>query len=229
MLRTLLLHFTAYLFAVAPAFGATECRSIFEDEMTDIRVLTNDFNTDRTMADYKEVFYTQLSPLLKRLQGPENVWIDMGAGSAAAQISFLGRKNYFKGLESLPRLKAVAYRYPGKPERLQNIEKKFGGAFQYIEGKQTPETIREMDKADLITDVVGIATYYEKPNADYSESALEITKAYIDILKPSGTLLIHPYMNRPEQFPVEYLNQIDFKVIEILEGGQSLMITKKNQ
>ncbi|MNT54056.1 hypothetical protein D3C72_1911900 [compost metagenome] len=81
----------------------------------------------------------------------------------------------------------------------------------------------------MITDVVGIASYYEKAGVPFSQNALEITKAYIDMLKPGGVLLIHPYMNSPETFPAEYRRQVDFEIVELLEGGQSLMITKKLQ
>jgi hypothetical protein len=228
-LRSLLVHLVVYFIGIVPAFGAAmECRAIFDDQEVSVQIQRNAFNTERTMTDYKEVFYRKLSSVLKRLQGPDKVWADMGAGSALAQLAFLKNKFQTRGFQNLPTIRAYAYKYPGKEERLQTIEAKYKGAFQYIEGKQSPETIRELEKADLITDVVGIASYYEKANSKFPEDALEITKAYIDMLKPGGTLLIHPYMNHREQFPTEYLRQIDFEVVDLLEGGQSLMITKKN-
>jgi predicted methyltransferase len=205
-----------------------ECRAVFDDQEVSVQIQRNDFNTERTMTDYKEVFFRKLSPLLKKLQGPNMVWADMGAGQGLAQLTFLKNRVAAKGFENLPTVRAYAFKYPLQEKHLQAIEKKYRGAFQYIEGKQSPETIRELDKVDLITDVVGIATYYKKAGSAFPADALEITKAYIDMLKPGGVLLIHPYMTGAELFPAEYLKQIDFEVVKILEGGESLMITKKN-
>ncbi|MNK83460.1 hypothetical protein D3C87_1032750 [compost metagenome] len=228
-LRSLLVHLAVYFVGIVPAFGAMECRALFDDQEVSVQIQRNDFNTERTMTDYREVFYQKLVPLLKRLQGPSSIWADMGAGSALAQLTFLKKRVQNAGAESLPTVRAYAYKFPGTAKRLQAIEKKYVGAFQYIEGKQSPETLRELEKVDLITDVVGIASYYEKAGVPFSQNALEITKAYIDMLKPGGVLLIHPYMNSPETFPAEYRRQVDFEIVELLEGGQSLMITKKLQ
>ena len=111
----------------------------------------------------------------------------MGAGSASAQIQFLEARMKRGGGSSVPRLRPVSYKIPeGHASRIRKMEQQYPDLFEYVEGKQTPTSLRKMEQADLITDEVGIGEYAETMGVSIDK----IISAYIDILKPGGVLLM---------------------------------------
>ncbi len=96
-----------------------------------------------------------------------------------------------------------------------------------MEGKQTPTSLGRMERADLITDVVGIAQYAKSIGL----SRAKIIEAYIDLLKPEGHLLIAPW--RAEdllELSVHSLLKIQNPQFLFNEdGGPFLLIIKKSE
>ncbi len=177
-------------------------------------VKNNDFNVSRTYAEYNGVFSGRLASTIRQMRGQGKRWIDMGAGNALAQRAVL--RLYGK---EAPEMLAVGYKIPGGKRGKQNVrefEAKSQGKFQYLEGKQTPASIRRLGKTDLITDVYAIAAYSDAPSA--------IIEAYLDILNPGGTLLVHA-----AHLPSEMIGVLTSRkgiVYTELEGA-SFMIRKK--
>lgn len=189
------------------------------------RIKRNNFNTERTMQDYREDFGGKLLAILKRLDRRSQSWTDMGAGSANAQISFLRARLRTSQLENIPELRPISYSIPKESTaRIRRLEDQFPENFRYSEGLQTPASIRKMKPTDLITDNTGIVQYAKSVGLN----TIEFVKAYIDILKPGGSLLISPFTKESlSLLPNHYLR--DLEIVEVIEKEEisPFLIIKK--
>ena len=143
----------------------------------------NAFNVTRTLGEYNQLFGTSLRKSLRQLK-EDGAWVDMGAGSAAAQRMLLRRLQKNGASHRAPEFIAVGYKIPEAFRMaVQQAKKSSHGKFIYIEGNQNPATIRAMPPVDLITDISGIYTYS-------AGARLSVLKAYVSILKPGGAIFI---------------------------------------
>lgn len=149
-------------------------------------VLTNRFNTVRTLAEYNSYFKGILRKVMREYGDSSDwTWTDMGAGMAYAHLSWIREWARKYPDSPFPKLVSVGYKYPDEnTEPLEAATKQTRGKFKYLEGKQTPANIGRM-KTDLITDVMGIYTYSDTPAA--------VLKAYVKALNRGGTLLLFTY------------------------------------
>jgi hypothetical protein len=157
------------------------CRNVL------IELKLNDFNTVRRLSKYNTFFNRLLRPRLAKLTG-KDIWIDMGAGHQYAQIDYLIERATVSNPEDVPQLMGFAYKHPEGQAGLDTVSElaaMYGNRISYNEGLQTPEKIRKMPQADVITDVMGFLTYSNNQKA--------ILQAYVSILREGGTLFIYGY------------------------------------
>lgn len=146
----------------------------------------NSFNVGRTLPEYRAEM-PRLTGVLRRLRGPGRRWMDMGAGSAAAQGTFLaGLRRAGVADADVPELLALGYRAPGGATRMRERERASGGKFRYQEGLLGPAAIRRLPRADLITDLMGVFTYIRS-------SREKLLDAYLDRTEVGGSVLISSY------------------------------------
>lgn len=145
----------------------------------------NNFCTYRTYRDYAEVFDPgTLTRAVKRINGPDKVWIDAGAGGGDVLRGQLKRRQKVLPNDRLPRLIAYGYAIPKEDRnRARAAEASSGGHFQYRTGELTPRNISRLEKADLITDIGGLWLYWR-------HDPVKLIKAYVNALKPGGAAFI---------------------------------------
>lgn len=143
------------------------------------------YYVSRGLSAYTLVFgHKFMHDLIKLKEG--ELWIDMGAGEARAQVEYLNASS--DGSSDALRAErantlAVSFR---RPELTREMRKKLKDLkhpelFQYLDGRlfeQIP--IEEFGRADLITDLYGVVSY----TAFLSETL----NRYFKILKPNGVL-----------------------------------------
>ncbi len=139
------------------------------------RIKKNDFEVSRGLWQYEMAFGDLFSADLRRIT-PRGVWIDVGAGSAKAQIELLEKTQVG------PVCVAVSVQKPAD-QLLDRAIQRWGVLFQYREGRPIEEYAPDtFPRADIITDVYGAASY--TPHLDV------VLQQYGRILKKSGRLYI---------------------------------------
>jgi SAM-dependent methyltransferase len=155
-----------------------------EQPFTELPPLTlkgQQFEINRSLDSYLETFSKrdrhapQLEKSLQQLK-PGQVWLDGGAGNAIALRQYLQEGG-------LARVIGVGYEAPLDPGYSKFIRTPEAGKFTYHSGRlfeQIPN--QELGRVDLITDLVGIASYTK---------SLDVTlKKYLELLKPGGEAYI---------------------------------------
>jgi 2-polyprenyl-3-methyl-5-hydroxy-6-metoxy-1,4-benzoquinol methylase len=192
--------YSLLFFQVSVSYADSSCNQLLK------RIFTNDFNTFRTLSEYNQYFGGKLRPRLRESSGKKKVWIDMGAGSVSAQVAYLNKS------ENPMTCIAVAFKVPVRipTEKFKTL--------RIVEGLQTPETISDLPKADLITDVMGILTYAEDQRA--------ILRSYIHRLKPGGSLMIYTYGADKNWIKQEAV-ATGLVTLDRGDHGEGLIFTKK--
>jgi SAM-dependent methyltransferase len=124
----------------------------------------------------------------------------------SAQVAYLNKS------ENPMTCIAVAFKVPVRipTEKFKTL--------RIVEGLQTPETISDLPKADLITDVMGILTYAEDQRA--------ILRSYIHRLKPGGSLMIYTYGADKNWIKQEAV-ATGLVTLDRGDHGEGLIFTKK--
>lgn len=167
----------------------------------------NSFYTKRTLEEYDRNFDGKLVLRLLALAKTGGHWVDMGAGSARAQIAFF----------QTPIGKTIQYTAFGYsiPERdrtaVRQLTRRYKGQFRYLEGWFSEDRLGQIGKADIITDVFGIFNYAAW------ESKEQVLEQYIAILNPGGMIFLEESV-RDQNWLSKFLN----KYPEItIENGKS--------
>ncbi len=192
-------------------------------------ILTNSFTTDRGLGEYayhpNNGWGREFIQHLSSLRGPQ-VWIDVGAGEANAQIDYLydclgaSSSRFVSKKKDPARLIALSVRKPEYAPRLKEALWKWPDSFQYLE-MQIEIFPDSTPIADIITDSWGAAAY--SPRLDL------ILKKYGRILKKGGRVYISGlqstriFNSRREIELVEWFNAIQgFKLLNYKDGSFQL-------
>ncbi len=123
----------------------------------------------------KEFHYTYRRELLKLLRplNAQKHWLDLGAGDGLMQLGLMARTD----MPDLPRMTAISYRLS------RRVPKKLGNRYRMISGRLF-ESIpaREIGKADLITDHVGVLSH--------TPTLTQTFRKYLNLLEPGGRILV---------------------------------------
>jgi hypothetical protein len=198
------------------------CQSSSADKFTcanalknlDSKIRNNQFVVDRDLSDYRSYFGAPFNRTLSKLR-KGMLWIDMGAGAALAQRQWFKRSHKSWS----PDLISVGYAMPTERnfnEDIREAEQSSRGKFRYVEGMQTPASIRLFPKTDLITDNLGIF--------EYSRQKRAILESYIERLNFDGTLMIVHHSGNPEAIESLLEKRSDIKIIEC---DENTIIVKK--
>ncbi|MEK2646107.1 hypothetical protein [Bdellovibrio sp. BCCA] len=204
-----------------PAQAAEQCSSLFLFRPTEVsdRVQKNKFVTNRDILEYRHVLHKDFTDSLTKLT-PEQHWVDLGAGKANAQIS------YIKSLPSpqmAPHATAVAF----KLDRWFSPPK-FDGKLEIKEGAFELQPTSTWKKADLITDVFGVISYTH----DLSTSLQKV----FDLMNVNGELYIFAThyatsikIAEGKHLPIfDYLATIDGLKVEGRYGVMKITKEKEN-
>lgn len=134
----------------------------------------NQFNFERSLADYKSELGKGFAKRLSAL-GPDQIWVDFGAGIARPQLEYLR-----EGSSAKAQTLAIAYKYPGNLDTLRRKIQQEELNLRYLEGQWIEKM--ELQPFDLGTDVFGPFSY--------SNEMDEVLKKYLDAMKPDGSLFI---------------------------------------
>ena len=163
------------LVSFCQAFGAEMCEGLFNPKDWDMseQIQKNRFITNRDLTEYMHQLHPHFVGALRKL-GPENHWIDLGAGKAIAQTQYL---KTFDHIQKAPFATAVAF----KIDRWLPLPS-FKGKLQVREGAFEAQDTSTWRKADVITDVMGVLSY----TRDLSTSLQKV----VDLLNVNGELYI---------------------------------------
>lgn len=158
-----------------PVQASEQCSQIFDLDQAAVfqRIEKNNFETSRDIYDYQSMLHPGFIHSLRNLRSDQH-WMDLGAGKAKAQISFL---KSFRDISLAPRATAVAY----KLDRWFRPPK-FNGKLEIKEGAFEKHNTSEWKKVDIATDLFGVLSYTH----DFSSSLQKI----VDLLNVRGELYI---------------------------------------
>ena len=162
------------LHALAPALAAKpeSCGPRLREEFEKLEdtLQDNAFLVTRGLKDYAAYLGPRFMEKLRKL-GPNDHWIDFGAGSAYAMIEF-GTMPWIHSLVKRffrrpPKMTATGFKMPIDGKLYDFLADQPTKAFQYLDGRYVEDLTAETiggPPASLITDIYGAMAYTPDPN-----------------------------------------------------------------
>lgn len=212
-----------FLWIGLPSYAHTDC-SVTLSQLNHL-IKRNRFQTRRDLAGYANYFPDSFLKQLGTL-GKNGHWIDAGSGEGEAVKNFFDAellKSYeddylfrplsLRASEDKPQVTAVSYNMESDTPHQSKLHFKVGKYFEQI-------PTDEFAKADLITDLYGVASY--SPRFD------QVLSKYHEILKPGGKAYIFlGFVARPHSGNLEHAETREAPIVKSqvkLKNGETISL-----